>query len=108
MDCKWKIGDKVVCIDNSNGWATPIKCHFKVGGVYTIKDFLMPEKPMYENPYLHIQLEEYPGPEGNGDYWAWLRFRSIDPQTKETDISVFKKLLRPTKVKNGTRLPERV
>ncbi len=94
MECKFAVGQKVVCIfghqgENKltkNGWAP------KTGGIYTVRSIFVWGK-------TYIRLEEYHDDHNDGPWgecgWDASRFRPAIEH--RTDISIFKAMLNPSK-----------
>lgn len=75
----WKVGDKVVCVNNSN-------CNIlKVDEIYTISDIYT---NMCANNQVFIILKEISSPDGGG--WYPSRFRPLIDKKKTTEF--FEKL----------------
>lgn len=79
----WKVGDKIVCVDNST-----MEGLLALGEIYTIK-FMTPE-------FVHLAEKSAYGTGGNSGYY-YRRFRPV--QTRKTDIAIFQRLLTNPKVK---------
>jgi hypothetical protein len=93
----WKIGDRVVCIDDHVHNYAPGFFMIRRGTLYTIRRF---EACQIRN-VIGINLHEMRLPMFSDDVeYGWLvrRFRKVE--TRKTDISCFEAIL------NGARIPE--
>jgi hypothetical protein len=97
----WKVGDKVVCVDNSrppnyHGVLTVLP---EIGVVYTIRR-IAPFTWSTGTSGVGVWLEEITrstkNPRGSEQPWGASRFRPV--QTRKTDISIFTAMLKPSKV----------
>lgn len=88
-----KIGDKVVCVDDSEGRVdiASIKYRLKIGAVYTLSEITM----QFSEPAVSVDEipSQYLGHDGfyYTGYMAAARFRPVEP--RKTSIEVFTNLL---------------
>jgi hypothetical protein len=99
MECRFTIGQKVVCIDNSG----PGRSYLELGHIYTVDGFIEGQKDLQKG-MIFITLAETPvGPctcqGGNSVCPVWNPRRFKPLEDKKTDISAFKKMERPNKPK---------
>ena len=99
MKCKFVIGQKIVCVDNSGAG----QGHLVVGNIYTVHGFAEGTQGMQRGT-IYITLEETPvGPctcKGGSSIcpvWNPRRFKPLEE--RKTDISALKKMERPNKPK---------
>lgn len=98
----WKVGDKVVCVDDAENGAYDSPEFVAVGGldglrkdaVYTIRSV----GPDPEDGFLSVWLEEiyrqtFRGVETG---YAIQRFRKVQP--RKTSIAIFERMLKPERV----------
>jgi hypothetical protein len=106
MDCKFVVGQKVVCIDDQVGTNEPMASSYNpldgltVGQVYTIRWIGM-YKGFYLKEFVGVRVVEIKRDvdpsEGVECCFRASRFKPLEK--KKTDISVFKKLLVSSKKK---------
>ena len=95
----WKVGDKLVCVDDVNqnfGYV------LRAGTVYTIREMVVVPKGYPDTGQIGVRLAEVVLPRGfDGSERAHkaTRFRPI--QTRKTDISIFQRLLTNPHVRIG-------
>lgn len=99
MECKFVVGQKVVCISKS--WMdyvlNEVTMHCPIyGNVYTIKSIQVFDGIM--DGIAFLTLKEI----GGERVYAYTGFRPLQERPKETDISVFRKML------DDVKEPERV
>lgn len=99
MECKFVVGQKVVCIDDQPRLPSGKKL-LTIGNIYTVSGFDIDYADR-----IFINLKETDGYKGfYNPAWFPHRFKPLE-ETK-TDISIFTKLLRPTKTKAPVKVTE--
>lgn len=103
MECKFVVGQKVVCINDQPRRPTAEKL-LTIGNIYTVSGF---DIDLVDQIFITLMETD-----GKG-YWsisnpAWFPHRFKPLEETKTDISIFTKLLRPTKTKAPVKVSERV
>ena len=104
MKYDWVVGDKLVCLQETN-WANVVTGEIVKGpkyGEYVTLSVIYAYDAL--NIDIVIKLAEY----GNQPYVAKLFDRAPGPGGRETDISVFQKLLDTKPIKSPVRELEEV
>jgi hypothetical protein len=98
MKCKFQIGQKVVSIDDDSGcWCSCTadeECESAQSGqVYTTRDIVV---RWDFNGEVFLQFDEIPNTE-----FHHVHFRPLNERPQQTDISVFRRLLKTRKLEDA-------
>lgn len=96
MECKYKVGDEVVCVDDimldTNG--TELNSGLVLGKIYTITEIVIKDgfyiKYFFAQPVVKVKETQHPWNES----YHHLRFQPL----KKTDISVFQDMLKKIRI----------
>jgi hypothetical protein len=111
MYCDFKVGDEVICIDNSvMNSANGAYDWLVVGQKYTISRIGLSEKTPLLGPLVDLVELEDIRLQFNLPLYSWLvrRFRKVLKTDMKTDISMLKKLLAPVPKEPVRRVKEKV
>lgn len=101
----FRVGQKVVCVDavwrGGQQDRLGIPCPLKRGQIYTIRQIAVSWGAYRDTtgPQVVLDLNEVSHPDPNGLGFAAARFRPA--ATRKTDISIFKAMLNPQKLRTN-------
>lgn len=95
----FRIGQKVVCVDDADFWSRSLVARPVKGAVYTVRDFTrgIDANGLCGEGVLLVGVNNPLGFGGNEHGFKFARFRPI--VERKTDISIFTAMLTPNKTR---------